>query len=503
MSIINIMYKIILVIIILLLIITLYYNKTVLENFITYKKTNITLQINGKWNIYHNDRFIKNGFNTGDKTISININNVQMYDIIKIRVFSNPGGLIGYINVDDIKYPTNKKNFIITGQYQNSPKMDTYSGGKYMGCFKDHFKRSLPKFVGNMSIQKCHTQAVKQKQMYYALQSGKQCFIGDNPFKYSSLPDWYCGLKCNYSNNGKNYCGGAYANQVFSTFNSPEILELNDNIVRKRAININNDAKWLLPKQSNLLGTFPDGIWEYVFTLKPSKYKTFCQFPKFNEFTPLGCKNPDNGYSCWKTTRKGYKPNTSKCLTLFKNSKNYNGNQFPYYIRTAWETIKRDSNNIYKKDFLDKLSITYSYSCKLLNLYGPKYLGQSLCIKNKKNCNSIPIEKRKWVSSISSDLQSVSRGSTKSYELLDLCKNRNACFGVDNDNRNICYENVKPEYQINLDKNPYYFSSISSASVIAKSYKYSNNSISRTFINYIKELTKISRIIVLSNDKLT
>ena len=130
-----------------LLYVLVHTNKIKIESFDNQKQhhptddVKVKLQINGRWQIFHNEQLLGSGANTGNNSVNYEIKKMRFYDKIKIRVsaYSDKGGIIGYIKADDKTYVTNNKNFKITGQYVggDGKGLGTYSGGKYMGCFGD------------------------------------------------------------------------------------------------------------------------------------------------------------------------------------------------------------------------------------------------------------------------------------------------------------------------------------------------------------------------------
>merc|ERR1719446_576888 len=83
---------------------------------------------------------------------------------------------------------------------------------KSLGCFKDKSKRDLSKQMGggNGSREKCGAACAKAGMKYFGLQYGNQCFCGNSYGKYKKATN--CNMKCK---NGKETCGGTWANSVF------------------------------------------------------------------------------------------------------------------------------------------------------------------------------------------------------------------------------------------------------------------------------------------------
>ena len=178
----------IIVVIIVVIILYFYYNNTI-ENYVDIKKkvydnlqddqVIISFQFNCVWSIYLNDKLIKNGVNTQDNIYTQLINNVS--DNGKIRIIVNAtgakGGFIGSIITNNKTIVTNKQNFKIKGQQiiPGNSDFETYSGGKYMGCYQDSLKHdTLSHKIGdNISIEKCHQHAIEKEMPFYGLQNGE------------------------------------------------------------------------------------------------------------------------------------------------------------------------------------------------------------------------------------------------------------------------------------------------------------------------------------------
>merc|ERR1712151_1396348 len=82
----------------------------------------------------------------------------------------------------------------------------------YLGCFKDKSSRDIKsqQSGGNGSRAKCGATCAKKGMKYFGLQYGKECFCGNSYGKYKKASN--CNMKCG---NGKETCGGTWANSVY------------------------------------------------------------------------------------------------------------------------------------------------------------------------------------------------------------------------------------------------------------------------------------------------
>lgn len=94
----------------------------------------------------------------------------------------------------------------------------------YKGCFKDtQAKRDLEvKIEGSHTIATCAKAAVEKRKRYLSLQMGGQCFVGDAPGKFGTLPEDKCNMKCKLDD--KVDCGGEYAGSIYELLIEPLML---------------------------------------------------------------------------------------------------------------------------------------------------------------------------------------------------------------------------------------------------------------------------------------
>ena len=547
------------------------------ENFLNVTNVLLKFQIIGNWEILHNNNLKGQGTSSGNNLIKYKINDVKIYDDIKIRVTTNnsKSALIGVIKINNKSYVTNNTNFKISGQYTDDPNgLGTYSGGKYLGCYKDldgasyggnngtvncttycknrnnrwspprgskcingtvngvsdpkwcsqlagigggltscqcksnneNSSRTLPIYKSNVtSINDCHNTAVKEKQIYYAMQNGKECRLGSNYNTHGTLNETSCGMRCNNKNM---YCGGPNANQVFSTIEPAEIQTFTDNqigIRRNSEIPIN--AKWIVAKQGNLPNTWPDGKWEYIWTNVPPSKNPFCNYKKYVEYQSSGCNNPTNAYSCWNTTKSNYQVDTSKCKTIYKATPNYESDNVFKIINRAYrkvtETKATIANTIMKDDFknyLESMENTYQAACKVLSVYPdiPEY--EAVCKNNDNdndNCKSIPYHNRISAPNVSN--KNCQIGSLECKIQKDQCKNRGFCYDETNKDSPKCYLPDENKYT-NLNTADFY-TALSNASMIIELDSYKRRGISLDFKNKIQNLLDLARTVEFVNEK--
>lgn len=94
----------------------------------------------------------------------------------------------------------------------------------YKGCFKDtNAKRDLEiQIKGTHTIATCAKAALEKKKRYLSLQMGGQCFVGEAPGKYGSLPEDKCSMKCKLDELVE--CGGEFAGSVYELMIEPLML---------------------------------------------------------------------------------------------------------------------------------------------------------------------------------------------------------------------------------------------------------------------------------------
>lgn len=95
-----------------------------------------------------------------------------------------------------------------------APKLESFEGRKYIGCYKDSGDRDLPINIGGGSrgytISTCFQECYAKSQKYYALQSSGQCFCGNSYGKHGKKD------RCTPCQDSKKL-GGSWTNCIFST----------------------------------------------------------------------------------------------------------------------------------------------------------------------------------------------------------------------------------------------------------------------------------------------
>lgn len=96
---------------------------------------------------------------------------------------------------------------------------------KYYGCWRDGRRRALRRFAyqsRHNSIRVCVRRCYKLGYKFAGLQYSKQCFCGNRFTRYGRARN--CRMRC--SGNRNRYCGGPWANSVFSTGRSRRLKKL-------------------------------------------------------------------------------------------------------------------------------------------------------------------------------------------------------------------------------------------------------------------------------------
>lgn len=447
---------IILVVVITIILYTVYcctgHQTELKESFsIPTSEATLTLMINGNWTIYVDEKRIAGG---GPTNQGVTKQTLTLRPYSKVRVVLDAagiaGGMRGQIKVGDAIFVTNASNWKIKGQQINPGKThyQPFSGGKYIGCFQDNSSRALPTYVGTVSgstpIQKCHQAAIDRKAPYYALQAGNECFVGFTYSKYGYLPDQRCTTRCQGSPN--QYCGGTWANQVYSTLESPNIQELDDQVLKRtgypaRNQDIDAASMWIIPRGQNWPGHWPQGKFEFFWVNTPPQKLPFCNYPRFNEFQPSGCKDPQNPFSCWSSQRPNYQADSSKCKRIYKPSPGLTSDNFFSTINRAYrKSIK--GGDAQTEQFLDSMRDAYQAACQVILASGEKAPYEGLCLAEKKKhrkkldhlCSQVPVTKRQAPESISPRLLHCSPGSLECQQLKTQC-----------DREGFCYDDTKPK----------------------------------------------------------
>lgn len=479
-------------------------------------KLSIKLQILANWVILHNNKVIANGNNTTNSTVDLSLKNIKLYDKIKIRISpeNNKGAFIGQFTLDNTTYLTNDKNFKIVGQYVGNDHhgLGSFSGGKYLGCYNDISSKSsksskaLATYKSDIkTISDCHQGAVVNKQIYYAMQNGNECWIGGNYNKYGSKPALSCGMSCQQKGATNSYCGGPNANQVFSTIEAAEIKTLTDKEVGiARNKNISTNAQWLIPKQSELVDCWPDGIWEYVWINNPPDKIPVCNYIKYVEYQPSGCHDPTNALTCLKSVKDNYQIDTTKCQHIYKPSSNYDSNSFFKIINRAHRKAQAVKNNQEVSQYLSLMKDTYKAACQLLNEDINPSNYKALCLNDKnrfkQHCKSISYHNRRVPSNINSSSQNCKKGSLKCKILKEKCQLRNHCFDENSRRGPKCYlANLSEIDQLELNL-PGFYTAISKAAQLSKLPSYSRRATALNFQNKITNLIDLARTIEFTSD---
>ena len=141
-------------------------------------KVDFKFQFMANWEILHNETVISSGGDTGDNIISGQVRLMRYYDKLRIRIRpgQNKGAFIGVISSDGKTYVTNSNNFKISGQEVegDGQGLGKFSGGKFLGCFKDQDGVS---YLGNNGTVNCNTYC-KNKNSMWSPPKGSSCASG-------------------------------------------------------------------------------------------------------------------------------------------------------------------------------------------------------------------------------------------------------------------------------------------------------------------------------------
>ena len=506
------------IIILMLVLILLFYscNSLIQKELFTNNITNdikLTMQFNGDWKLYHNNKLIDEG--DENKVIINKVITVRFYDKIRIMITNNgtKGGFIGSIERDDMIFYTNTKDFKLVGELIVPGKSGfmKYSGGRLMGCYKDNtLDRSLELYTGsNKSISECHQDAIINAKPYYGLQNGGNCYVGYNYNKYGIDEADKCLVKC--KSNEAQYCGGVLYNQVYSTISPPDILEYNDVDIKLRNDAISEKSKWLVPKVQVMANTWASGSWEYSWINTPPEKIQFCNYPGYEESLPSGCENPFTAESCKETTRINYQSNPKKCKQLFNpNDINFDSMEFAELINRAYEnalTYKTAMNADNLDKFLDEMNFTYKSACKLIKSDNKHSDYMGLCKNTKiifrkyqeEVCKNIPIKDRLYPNDIDNSLQGCSPSSLECEQLYSVCKDKSYCF-QDSVRGPKCFLPNAKANELTIEQSSF-FSVVSEAVNISKDYNSDKNNSYVNFVIHLNNLIKLARIIEFIPDK--
>lgn len=421
---------------------------------------NITFQTQGKWWIYHNSKYVSSGSPTGANVSKLQIKHVRDNDKIQFRIGGEGrGGLVAQIKIGDKTVVTNSENFTITGQqinvspdkqrdsvgYSASDYLPEYSGGKYLGCFKDGDPRALPKLMGkSLSLTKCHQLAVDNNTPYYGLQNGGECWIGKTPTKYDELASTRCGERCR--TNGNEYCGGPMANQVYSILDGVDIMELpNNSKLGSPNSEIDSSARWVIPRQHDLSDNFPGGVWEFVWTNTAPARIPYCNYPKYSKFQPSACTDPTDSTRCWSSQRPNYEADPDKCGLLFKPKGDYDGPYFFSIINRAYQNKNQSGVNPEgAKNLTSQMQTAYRAACQVILEAKHQSTYDAVCHDisqhpSKNQCD-IPVTNRTPVAAVNSKLQESLPGSPDWEQAKLECHGSNGCFESNHQTKPRCYQ---------------------------------------------------------------
>ncbi len=325
-------------------------------------------------------QFIVNEFNYGDRLL------------FYLENTGGPGYMAGHIWWNGKVYTTDNNNFRI-----RSVKTNTSTGtngfiqaGKRIGCYRDNQSRKLQYNAGNnLTNEECRDIAIKRDHPYYGLQYGGECYTGTDLNKATSLgklDDSECQMN-NTKVPGTEKSGGFWANDIHSTFESPNIRmcgRANKNFLHKDAFLIKSEQG---PDCNS------NDLWEIEYEWQPKDPPIiqFCSDPDFTEFYPVGCSNPNSKTTCESTVIAGFEANKDKCKNKFSVDYNdYENEDFYKMINEAWQITRRPSDkqphNIqdFSKNLRESINETVELCCKLLNTKD-EYFDTDNCIKNNKD----------------------------------------------------------------------------------------------------------------------
>jgi cell fate (sporulation/competence/biofilm development) regulator YlbF (YheA/YmcA/DUF963 family) len=303
---------------------------------------------------------------------NITVQNANYGDKIHFRCYNGggPGGFIGKFNFNGVDYYSNKSNVRFIGRVLDNH--GTISGSKYMGCYNDRASRDLPKGYGyGFSIEQCAKVTAGDNLSYYALQDGSYCSGGNSFGKYGISDN--CNKRC--TSNSSEYCGGGWANKVYSKTDEPETIELgnrNNSVWSTNTdIGFGDKAKWLWVKNGPRTDDYAIGWWECYFQIPIVEKLSFCANPDYKEFNPAACYNPSSRVLCEQSVNKNYHSDPLLCksvinkddsesffLTINKvfkmlikidNIKNFNDTT---YVQLITRKLNENNQKIYGADFI-------------------------------------------------------------------------------------------------------------------------------------------------------
>ena len=338
-----------------------------------------------------------NGFKTPTKSTIKNFKPGDKIILYWLNTYGS-GGFAGHIKHNGVYYPTNNKNFKITGVYHNNKY---HSAGKLLGCYRDTNVRALPHYQGSgYNTEECRLKSIQSGHSIYGLQYGGQCWTGNSEAdakRFGSLVNSRCNMKRTKYNRTQ-HLGGSMANILYSSLSPPNLTYINKAYVR----GIDASA-WVMRSEEGLDKTHGTGTWYQIeFTLPKRKDKLlkFCPDPEYTEFNPTGCKGLLDYYfvnniknSCENLHHRNYKPDMTQCINKFDISgNNYNNEDFFVLVRTILKSYMMYWRNTgVVKRFKKALESVMSVSCKIREMHDTGYNAKD-CIRltNIHNSKNVP-----------------------------------------------------------------------------------------------------------------
>jgi len=113
------------------------------------------------------------------------------------------------------------------------------------------------------------------------------------------------------------------------------------------------------------------GSWGDYYKLQKKSKQLFCPDPSYLEFLPTACYWKDSKEACTWTTMDGYKPDSSKCHTLFKpliQQNDYDNDLFFSIIKEALTMSRQNQpDNYLYIQLKDDMNEIYKIGCILEN----------------------------------------------------------------------------------------------------------------------------------------
>ncbi len=193
-----------------------------------------------------------------------------------------PGYFAGHAVWNGVFYPTNAVNYKIVSvetKLQNKGVNGYVTAGKNYGCYKDQVLRGnaydarrLPVLLSGknmVSQEECRDLALSDNKKYYGLQYGGECWAGNDFQLATSNGKATCSMrgKKNDVTQWTQILGDAFANELYDTFNPPEVREIS----KAGHASLHSDARMINAKEG------PDdskslNYW-VEFEFKPTKPK--------------------------------------------------------------------------------------------------------------------------------------------------------------------------------------------------------------------------------------